>query len=268
MATQTPQQRFASNVMEAYRSPTLLTKSLRGSGIREATVRHPEFERLEIGESGSCDLCTAFLDLSSFTSRTFWEPPEECVRLAVAVLNQVCAIVEQLGGHVLGLRGDGVFAGWGDAQTDPDASVLLCLAACALSLDTCEGPLNELLRLDGIQPVNLRAGVDFGRCDFVRIGTERSSEVDVIGFAANFAAKCEKFANVWEVVVGEGGARHVDDDLLSRHDLSPREFQQDGDHKSYSLHQLHWRRMVKDAAEASEELRGRTASVVSFGRSN
>lgn len=264
MAMQTPQQRFAKNVMETYRSPSAVSKSLRSSGLREATAHHPDFERLGIGDSGWCNLCTAFLDLSSFTWRTFWEPPEDCVRLAVAVLNQVCVIVEELGGHVLGLRGDGVFAGWGDAHTDPDASVMLGLAACALSLDACEGALNDLLRLDGIAPVNLRAGVDFGRCDFVRIGTERSSEIDVIGFAPNFAAKCEKYANAWEVVIGEACAARVDKSLLSPHEHSPKHYQQDGEQKNYSFHQLHWRRLTKDSAEASEQMAGRAASLVSF----
>lgn len=150
MATQTPQQRFATNVMATYRSPSLLSKSVTEFSVRESrgvTARHPDFEGLRIGESGSCDLCTAFLDLSSFTWRTFWEPPEDCVRLAVAVLNQVCVIVEELGGHVLGLRGDGVFTGWGDAQADPEVSVTLCLAACALSLDACQGPLRRVAAL-------------------------------------------------------------------------------------------------------------------------
>lgn len=118
--------------------------------------------------------------------------------------------------------------------------------------------------MDGIEPVNLRAGVDFGRCDFVRIGTERSSEVDIIGFAPNFAAKCEKFANAWEVVIGEACATRVDASLLSPHESSPKRFQQNGEQKSYSFHHLAWRRLVKDAAEASEQLAGRAASLVSF----
>ena len=33
----------------------------------------------------------------------------------------------------------------------------------------------------------LRAGADYGRLDFVRTGTEESSEVNVLGFAPNFA---------------------------------------------------------------------------------
>jgi adenylate cyclase len=263
----TRQERFAKNVLEAYESPSVIAKSVHefsSRGVRGASAPHPDFEGLDLGENGSCDLCTAFLDLSSFTWRTFWEPPEDCVRLAVAVLTQVCVIVEELGGHVLGLRGDGVFAGWGDARADPNASVLLCLGACALSLDACQGPLNELLRLDGIQPVNLRAGVDFGRCDFVRIGTGRSSEVDIIGFAPNFAAKCEKFADAWEVVIGEACAARVDSRLLSPHSSSPKRYQHDGQQTSYSFYQLKWKSLAKDAAEAAEQMAGRRASLISF----
>jgi hypothetical protein len=39
--------------------------------------------------------------------------------------------------------------------------------------------------------------------DYVRIGSPEGSEVNVLGFAANFAAKCERAAHAWEAVQPE-----------------------------------------------------------------
>jgi len=125
------------------------------------------------------------------------------VDLAQAVLTQLVEVIVENGGHVLGLRGDGVFACFGGPGSDKVVDVSLALGAAAFALDATEGALNELLALSGLEPVRVRAGADHGRPNFVRTGVAGASEVNVIRFAANFAAKCEKVANSWELVVGE-----------------------------------------------------------------
>jgi class 3 adenylate cyclase len=223
---------------------------------------HPAFQDLAIGGTGHCDAAVAFMDLTDFTSRSFWETPEDMVRLARSVLTQIIEVVADFGGHVLGLRGDGVFCAFGgpDSQ-DPALDATLALGACAFALDATQSALNGLLEIQGLRRVQLRAGADYGRLDFVRTGTREGSEVNVISFAANFASKCEKYANSWELVVGKGLANHVPNRaLLTAHDKSPKPYERNGERRTYPFYQVHWHALLSDLPGIREELAGSPSS--------
>ena len=177
---------FARGVMDAYRTygtaETAFSKSVRASAAETAKLMarpmgHPAFAGLDLNERGHCDAAVAFLDLRSFTARTFWDHPDDVVRLARAVVTQVVEVVDDHGGHVLGLRGDGVFLCFGGPDsTAPGVDAAHALAACAFALDATKNALNNMLAMDGIAPVQLRAGADYGRLDFVRTGIDGASE--------------------------------------------------------------------------------------------
>jgi adenylate cyclase len=264
---------FARGVMDAYttygRQEVLLSKGLRASAAETAgqmsrPMGHPDFAGLGLNERGHCDAAVAFIDLRAFTVRSFWDSPDQVVRLARAVLTQIVEVVNDHGGHVLGLRGDGVFACFGglDSQ-EPVVDATAAVAACAFALDATENALNNLLKLSNIQPVQLRAGADHGRLDFVRTGIEGASEVNVLGFAPNFAAKCEKVAKSWEVVVGQGLAQHINNKaLLVEHADSPKRYERHGQVKAYAFHDFRWRRLLPHLQGIRADLAGAPSSRV------
>ncbi len=265
---------FARGVMDAYRSygiaeSATLSKSLRASAAETADhmarpMGHPAFAGLALNERGHCEAAVAFLDLRAFTARTFWDSPDEVVQLARAVLTQVVEVVDDFGGHVLGLRGDGVFACFGGPDSrQPSVDAAAALGACAFALDATQNALNGVLELSGIAPVQLRAGADHGRLDFVRTGTEGASEVNILGFSPNFAAKCEKAAKSWEVVVGEGLTRHIPDKtLLSEHEKSPKRYEHHGQVRPYAFHNFRWRALLPELQGIREDLAGAPSSRV------
>ncbi len=265
---------FAQGVLDAYgsyeRKDILLSKGLRASAAAETAgslsrpTGHPAFAGLGLNERGHCDAAVAFIDLRSFTARTFWDEPDDVARLALAVLTQVVEVVCDHGGHVLGLRGDGVFACFGGPDSRvPAVDVAAAVAACAFSLDATQNALNNLLRLSGIEPVQLRAGADYGRLDFVRTGTEDASEVNVIGFAPNFASKCEKAALSWEVVVGQGLADLIGNkDLLVQHASSPKRYERAGQVRAYSFYDFRWRNLLPHLQGLRADLAGAPSSRV------
>jgi hypothetical protein len=163
--------------------------------------------RLPLGGSGNTHAVALFLDLRRFTARSFWDSPEEILLVNVAVISELATAVEQHGGHVLGFRGDGVFACFDAGQQDPRIAAALAVGTAAWALDAVKNAVNQLLEVSNIQPVQVRAGLDYGRLDFVRIGSEAGSEVNVLGFAANFAAKCEKAAKSWADCSGRRSRR-------------------------------------------------------------
>jgi len=260
------QARFAKGVLEQYRSNKIWsTKSVRESSLHGSSLTsagHPEFDGLDIGERAACNLAVTFFDMSHFTARSFWEPLETVTRLAQAVLTQFALIVEESGGFVLGLRGDGLMAGWGGQGSEPEVDVVMCMAACAIALDSGKGVLNDLLARDAIEPVQIRAGVDWGEVNFIRTGTNKQSDMNIVGFAANFAAKCEKYANAWEIVVGEGASLHLDETYLTSHADSPKDYQYKGERRIYSFNQFAWKRIVDDAASAINQIGGRPTSAI------
>jgi adenylate cyclase len=254
---------FAAGVLDAYRSSDprrmTLAKSLHESSdqISARAMGHPDFADLPLGGTSHCDGAVVFLDLDEFTSRTFWESPESMVRLALAVLTQVVEVVVDHGGFVLGLRGDGVFACFGGPGSDPRIDVAAALGAAAFALDATENALNNLLIMDGLDPVRLRAGADHGRLDFVRTGCDGANEVNIIGFAANFAAKCEKIADSWELVAGEClGAHVLNKALLRAHPDSPKRYARDGLTRSYLFYDIAWRSIAPHAVGVRDDLAG------------
>lgn len=247
--------RFTDQVLRSFERPQQplyasapMTKELRESG-------HPQFADLELGEQRSAQIASVFLDLSKFTWRSFWEEPEESARLAHAVMTGFALVVNELGGHVLGLRGDGMYAAFGPTRVDAVSAAVAGLAA-AVALNAVETGLNPQLRARGIDPVVARAGIDFGRLAFIRSGTANQNEVNVIGFSANFAAKCEKIADGWEVVAGQGFASTMPtQDLLSHRGV--KSFTKDYEKKYYHYYDLQWRPLLAELGGIPEELAGR-----------
>lgn len=219
---------------------------------------HPDFENLELGQLRRSRIASLFLDLSNFTGRTFWDDDREVAELAHSVLSGFALVVRDLGGHVLGLRGDGLYAGFGPHEDE--ALVTSCAGlAAAVALDVVEAGVNNELRKRGIAPLQARAGIDYGDVTFVRSGVSNASEVNVVGFSANFAAKAEKIANSWEVVVGEGFMTTLPSSaLISNHPKSPKPFQRDGEVRRYRYGELRWRSTVSEYAGVKADLDGRS----------
>ncbi len=239
---------FVERVLGAYGRSQVIKASAAPIEVRSG---HPRFDELELGERAEAPVVAVFLDLSDFTGRSFWDPPAEVAMLADAVLAGFTGVVTELGGHVLGLRGDGLFAGFGPGR--PVEDVALAGLAAAASLDATRNRLNPRLEQMGIHPVSARAGIDYGSLTFVRTGNERSSEVNVVGFAANLAAKAEKVANAWEVVVGEGYADCVaNSDLLKFR--AYKSFERNGDRKLYRLSELRWKQLLPELDGAVKDL--------------
>lgn len=238
--------------------------TLRASAASAPPLGHPAFADLPLGASGTTDAVAMFLDLRRFTARSLWDPPEQIIRVNVAVISELASAVEQRGGYVLGFRGDGVFAcfdGAGGLESRGVAGI--ALGAAAWALDAVQNALNGLLSLSGIEPVQVRAGLDYGRLDFVRIGSPSgSSEVNVLGFAANFASKCEKAALAWEVVVGESMAALLPDDDLTHHQDSPTYYTRNGRTRSYHFYDVALSKYLRHIQGVADELHGQPVSEI------
>lgn len=225
------------------------------AALETRSLGHPDFEDLPVGAKRTAPMIAAFLDLTNFTGRTFWDDQEEAADLADAVLSGFIEIVSNFGGHPLGLRGDGLFVGF--SPGDPAFTATMALSACAFALDAVEQEVNPWLERLGMARVQARAGLDFGRITFIRTGNGSSNEINPIGFAANFAAKCEKTADSWEIVVGEGLANLLPEyRYFSEHERSPKRYTRDYKTESYKFFDYRWRNTLPHLPGVIETLRG------------
>lgn len=265
---------FAKGVLDSYENPrsglTYLAKAARSDltasavGIREAQLGVPAFDGLEVGESTTAVLTSVFLDLNNFTRRSFWDPLDDVTQLAHAVISGFASVVTAVGGHVAGLRGDGLYAAFGPTSP-PALSVVLALGAASFALNAVDQALNPALASRGIEPVQVRAGIDHGRVSGIRSGTVTTNEINVIGFSANFAAKCEKYAHAWEIVVGEGVETLIADKRLIReHESSPKEYSRGVTRRLYRFFDYSWRGTVGHVLSAMHELDGEPASALAI----
>lgn len=235
--------------IQASAAPAMETRSL----------GHPDFEHLAVDERATAPMVAAFFDLTNFTGRTFWDDQDEAVDLAHAVLKGFIQIVSNFGGHPLGLRGDGLFAGF--SPGDPAFTASMALGACAFALDGVEKEVNPWLDIKGMARVQARAGLDYGPITFVRTGNHERSEINPLGFAANFAAKCEKAADSWEVVVGEGLKNLLPEyPHWTEHADSPKEYDRNYERRYYKFFDYPWRRTVPLLPGVTEQLGGSPTS--------
>lgn len=224
---------------------------------------HPDFEDLAIGQKRTTSMTALFIDLRDFTGRTFWDPRDEVADLADAVLAGFVETVLRHGGYPLGLRGDGLFAGFGPG--DPRVGASCALAASAFALNAVKENVNPRLERMGVARVQARAGLDFGQITFVRTGSVGHSEINPVGFAANFASKCEKKALSWEIVTGENLASLFPDAAQFTKLDPPKTYTRDHVTKSYHFYDYRWTGTLAHSESLIDELAGNSVSSVIVG---
>lgn len=261
--------RFAETVRSDYmnrrtaRETLGLSKSVQEVLAQRAEAKqlgHPKALELPLGGRHTEHMTVGFLDLTDFTRRTFWDAQDEVVDLAHAVLSGFIEVVDSHGGYPLGLRGDGLFIGFGG---NPGFASAMALTACTIAIDAIQSEVNPWLARQGLEHIQARAGLDAGAITFVRTGNFDHSEINPLGFAANFAAKCEKKAKSWEIVVGQGLVETLfDKSDFTHHPDSPKTYERYGERKYYRFYDFSWKRTLRNSEGVADALRGVSTSSI------
>lgn len=262
-------ERFAETVRSDYWNRRYARETLglsaSGQGVlahRAETKQlgHPTALELPLGDRFTETMTVGFLDLTDFTRRTFWDGQDEVVDLAHAVLSGFIEVVDSHGGYPLGLRGDGLFFGFGG---NPGFASAMALTACTIAIDAIQSEVNPWLKDRGLEHIQARAGLDAGDITFVRTGNLDHSEINPLGFAANFAAKCEKKALSWQIVVGEGLVNTLRDQSdFTQHPDSPKTYDRYGERKYYRFYDFSWKRTLRNSDGVADALRGASTSSI------
>ena len=140
-------------------------------------------------------------DIIGFTAMSEKMPPTQ----VVAKLNRYFTIMQKVvydhGGNVDKFDGDGLMAFWGvprPGEQDASNAVLT-----AIRMQEKLWPFNLHLGAEGQQPVHMGIGLNSGEFVAGNIGSEDKIEFTLIGDTVNLAARIERLAGRYQVLVSE-----------------------------------------------------------------
>jgi class 3 adenylate cyclase len=136
-----------------------------------------------------------FADLSGFTSRSETLDPEEVTALVDRCMQRLGEAVEQYGGVVANLAGDGLLAIFGVPKAHEDDAERAVHAG--LEMQRCAR--EYAADFGGLE---LRVGVNTGEMMYAPVGPDSRREPTVYGDAVNTASRLESAAPVGGVLVG------------------------------------------------------------------
>jgi class 3 adenylate cyclase/tetratricopeptide (TPR) repeat protein len=155
-----------------------------------------------------------FADLKGSTELFAERDPEEARALLDPVLEHMCEAVEQYGGTVSQVMGDGIMAIFGAPVAAEDHAVRACRAALSMQ-DLVRHYGDDLQRSHGVT-VQIRVGLDSGEVvlSLTRHGLHMSYTAS--GLTVNMAARMEQMAKPGTVLAGSDTVRLVEGHVETR----------------------------------------------------
>ncbi len=157
---------------------------------------------------------TLFADLRGYTAITAEQPPEDTLELLNRYLTVVTDAVEDEGGTVADLLGDGVFAFFGAPVMHSNDAERAVRAALAMQASVAS------LEIPSMPGVRLQAGIGItsGQVIAGNVGSQRRMHYAVVGDSVNVAARLQAMAGPGQILIDEP-TRDLVGDLVEAQDL-------------------------------------------------
>ncbi len=175
--------------LERYHSP----------GMIETVLADPD----RVGPSVTARETTIlFADIVGFTSRCESLSPEQVAAFLNQFFSRAAESVFEFGGTLDKFIGDAVMAFFGAPLSQPDHAERAVRAA--ISMMQAIQCWNRERASDGLEPVELRVGINTGAVVVGDIGSERRLDYTILGTPVNVAARLEEtVADAGQIVLGE-----------------------------------------------------------------
>jgi adenylate cyclase len=151
-----------------------------------------------------------FTDLAGFTSMSEPLSPTEVSRMLTSYFTRTSKAIKDMDGMLIKYLGDGVMAGWGAPEPDPqhaEHAVLAALTIIRAGKEQNNGP-----------PLRTRIGINTGIFLAGNLGSEDRFDYTLFGDATNFASRLEglnKFLGT-DILISEATFKQLKDGIQTR----------------------------------------------------
>lgn len=165
----------------------------------------PESSEIAFGTGRRLQMAILFLDICGFSKRAAEKPEEQGQLLNVMnfLFTEVVRIAEDYGGTVEKHTGDGVMVYFENKSLPPVSGAKRAISATLTIFSAVTNLINPVLIQTGIEPIQFRAGIDFGFVTIAKLGAQmRFGSLVAVGTTANRACKMLNHAAPNKVVIG------------------------------------------------------------------
>jgi class 3 adenylate cyclase len=152
--------------------------------------------------SSKIPLVIVYADLVGSTDMSMTLPVDKLSTIIQAFTYEMTSVVESHSGYVLKYVGDAVIAFFPSGYN----KLLACDRAvqCANSMITViKNGINPILNQYDYPELNVKVGIDEGENVIVQYGHDKSSQIDILGYCMNIAAKITQLTLPNRISIGE-----------------------------------------------------------------
>ena len=152
--------------------------------------------------SSKIPLVIMYADLVGSTKMSMTLPVDKVVTIVRAFSHEMSSVVESHDGYVLKYVGDAVIAFFSSGFN----KYLVCDKAvrCAQSMiNVVKDGISPILNKHDFPELRVKVGIDEGESVVVQYAYDKSSQIDILGYTMNVAAKITSLTNPNRVSVGE-----------------------------------------------------------------
>jgi adenylate cyclase len=172
----------------------------------------PAIDDLSIGTARKLEAAILVFDIRGFTDRLA-DDDDETIRDALHMLDCVIPMLMHLvhdhAGYVEKNTGDGLLAVFAAVGGNNTAAVEAALNTAGIGFYLLRNLVNPYLYGQGIDPVDARIGIDFGKTLIARLGVPRGtakhdrSFLTVVGATPNIATRIQGLAGTNQIWIGD-----------------------------------------------------------------
>jgi adenylate cyclase len=226
-----------------------------------AQLGHPEYLHLKPGETREATAVVSFIDIRGFTKLSFVLDPQELLRIVQGLTQASINVIVDGGGYIGEFTGDGVMAYFGDSSMTGQDAAVAALETTSVLFKTVQEIVNPELENDGIDPIRIAAGMEFGKVLWARIGDGGTSQIKPISTATFLAGKLSssKHADPWECKIGAELAKWTPEEYKTKSkQYGP--YSVKGQDVSRDLYLLDWKKLASDCLINQDQLENKVRS--------
>jgi adenylate cyclase len=150
-----------------------------------------------------------FSDIRGFTSMSEAMPPETVVQILNYYFSEMTPIVFEHDGLLDKYIGDGLMALFGVPYESDEAAANAVAAAVNMQRQMLK--INQELARRGFPEIAIGIGINTGTVTIGYIGSEQRTDYTAIGDAVNLAARLEKHAKPWQILISRSTMEAIAD---------------------------------------------------------